>query len=135
MNNKNTLGSICDCTPIEKPEYPLQIWFNEVIQKRIEELSVLDELRILRQNMFVEEAMPKIIRDLKTDPFIGELRDGELLEKIADVDPDILLSFKKDLLEVVKFAHNYKHFDWILPEQCERYVSALDKLEEKINKK
>lgn len=67
---------------IEKLELtsPLDKWFVGLANKQIEELSVLDISTMLRQEIFLDIAMPVTLERLLENPFEGEMYEGQLLE-------------------------------------------------------
>lgn len=71
---------------VEGELYPLQKWYNQLIEKTIYEITIADVLRMIRQNEFIEIAISRAICYYKNNPFAGELYEGELLEKMALFD-------------------------------------------------
>lgn len=59
------------------------------------ELEVSDITRMIRQEEFMDMAILKAIEYLKENPFIGEMYDGELLEKILGINVDGLKNILK----------------------------------------
>ncbi len=64
---------------------PLDTWFSKMILKTEEELSDLDIARMLRQNIYLDIAIPCAWDHVLADPFCGELYDGEVLEMLMKV--------------------------------------------------
>lgn len=92
----------CDYITSDGYLYPLQEWYNKLIDKSINEINTADVLRMLRQNVFIKLAMLKTIEFLKKDIFAGELWDGELLEKISEFDVAFLNNYADDLKSILK---------------------------------
>ena len=84
--------------------YPLQKWYNQLIDKIPSEISVADVLRMIRQKELINLAMSKAINFLQDDVFIGEAYDGEMLEKISEMDSSFLMSYADDLRNIIKNA-------------------------------
>ncbi|HFQ7884631.1 MULTISPECIES: contact-dependent growth inhibition system immunity protein [Enterobacteriaceae] len=63
----------------------LEQWFERVIDIPIEELSVEDLCRAIRQNLFIDQLMPRVLQVLEEDPLAGEYYDGELIAALATV--------------------------------------------------
>lgn len=79
MEDTRKIKEIYDCVAIisEKELYPLQKWYNQLIDKKPSEIIVADVLRMMRQKQFINLAMSKAIKFLQEDVFIGETYDGE----------------------------------------------------------
>ena len=57
----------------------LDEWFNSIMNKEVDELTVADICRMLRQRICSVVAIGKAIELLSEDPFIGELYEGQLM--------------------------------------------------------
>ena len=106
MGDTRKIKEIYDCVAIISDEelYPLQKWYNQLIDKIPSEISVADVLRMLRQKELINLAMSKAINFLQDDVFIGEAYDGEMLEKISEMDSSFLMSYADDLRNIIKNA-------------------------------
>lgn len=106
MEDTRKIKEIYDCVAIisEKELYPLQKWYNQLIDKKPSEIIVADVLRMIRQKQFIDLAMSKAINFLQEDVFTGETYDGEMLEKISEMDSSFLMSYADDLLNIIKNA-------------------------------
>ena len=113
----------------------MQKWYNELIDKSINEINIADVLRMLRQKVFTKLAMLKAIEFLRKNIFVGELYDGELydgelydgelydgelLQKISELDTIFLASYASDLKSILK--------DYI--EKCKLHTWAYEGEEE-----
>ena len=107
MEDKRKIKEIYDCTSIISNEelYPLQKWYNQLIEKRIGEITVADVLRMIRQKEFMNLAISKAIFFLQEDVFVGELYEGELFEKISEIDSSFLVSHVIDLKKIIKIYY------------------------------
>lgn len=76
---------VCDYIQESGELYPLQKWYNQVIDKNVFEISVADVLRMMRQNEFMELAISKAIFFLRDNPFEGEMYEGELINNFSEV--------------------------------------------------
>ena len=85
-----TIGHIYKCKPIKNAQYPLQIWYNNLLKKTEDELTTFDVIRMLRQKKFVDLAVKKTLEFLINNPFVGDCFTGELLEKLIDIDSTIV---------------------------------------------
>lgn len=106
MEDMRKIKEIYDCVAIISDEelYPLQKWYNQLIDKTLSEITVADVLRMIRQKEFINLAMSKAIKFLQDDVFIGETYDGEMLEKISEMDSPFLMSYADDLHNIIKNA-------------------------------
>lgn len=106
MEDTRKIKEIYDCVAIisEKELYPLQKWYNQLIDKKPSEIIVADVLRMIRQKQFINLAMSKAIKFLQEDAFTGEIYDGEMLEKISEMDSSFLMSYADDLHNIIKNA-------------------------------
>lgn len=117
MEDIRKVKEIYDCVPIVSDEelYPLQKWYNQLIDKTIHEITVADVLKMIRQKQFINLAMAKAIEFLKENVFVGELYDGEIFEKISELDSSVLVFYADDLKNIIKSAleksviHNWSY--------------------------
>ncbi len=106
MENARRIKDLYDCVAIISDEelYPLQKWYNQLIDKTIDEIAVKDVLRMIRQKQFINLAMSKAIIFLQENVFIGESYDGELLYKISEMDSSFLMLYAGDLKKITRDA-------------------------------
>ena len=106
MEDMRKIKDIYDCVAIISQEelYPLEKWYNQLIDKTIFEITVEDVIRMIRQKQFISLAMSKAIKFLQNDVFIGEAYDGEMLKKISEMDSSLLISYADDLKNIVQNA-------------------------------
>lgn len=69
-------------------ESALDRWFQQLIQKRVSELTILDISRMLRQNIFLDIAIPMARQWLNNDPNAGEMYEGQLAELLRKTGGD-----------------------------------------------
>ena len=69
MEDTRKIKDIYDCVAIISDEelYPLQKWYNQLIDKTLSEITVADALRMIRQKQFINLAMSKAIKFLQDD--------------------------------------------------------------------
>ena len=129
------IKEIYNCISISSNEelYPLQKWYNQLIEKTIAEITVEDVLRMIRQKEFTNLAVSKAINFLKEDVFVGELYEGELLEKVSEMDSSFLISYADDLKNIIKNALvKSETRDWIYAGEEEEFKDMIDTLSKKI---
>ena len=113
---------------------PLVIWHNEIIEKRPDELSVLDVARCVRQKLFLEVAYEKLLKFLLQDPYAGDLYAGELLEKASEVDKEYIKKHRDEITEIVNLADEFaKAHEWESIDDKLEYISELDNLKGKLS--
>ena len=66
-------------------EWPLEIWFYEMVQKSVEELTLDDLGRMLRQDVFVDIAVPATWKTILAEPFEAEKYEGKLIVALTKV--------------------------------------------------
>lgn len=107
------------------PEYALDNWYNELINKTEDEIDLEDVCRMLSQNVFIDLGIKKAMEILSDDPVAGEFYDGQLLELLSAIDIDKIkdLSQLKVLLEKIK--HSFSNLDWSNEEDQKEYSELL----------
>lgn len=135
MEDTRKIKEIYDCAAIVSDEelYPLQKWYNQLIDKTIYEITVPDVLRMIRQKQWIDLAMSKAINLLKDDVFAGESFDGELLEKVSELDGSFLVSYADDLRNIIKNAlEKCALHEWAYDGEEDELKQSLHLLEKKI---
>lgn len=110
---------------------PLDKWFISLVNKQIEELSVLDISRMLRQEIFPDIAMPVTFERLMENPFEGEMYDGQLLElyiRCLSKYP-VYEEREKYIYLCVIASKNIDLYDWADEYSKQEYKKVLNKLE------
>ena len=135
MEDKRKIKEIYNCISITSNEelYPLQKWYNQLIEKTIAEITVADVLRMVRQKEFTNLAMSKAISFLQEDVFAGESYEGELLEKVSEMDSSFLISYADDLKNIIKNALvKSETRDWTYDGEAEEFKDMIDALSTKV---
>ena len=105
----------------------------KTIEKTIEELDASDVLKMLRQNIFVDLAMKTAMHMLREDVFSGEFYDGEILEKLSEVNSEVLRPFADELKTVVSNAlEACRVHVWGYDGEELEFIDNLSKLSEKL---
>ena len=60
-------------------DYTVDEWFNTIMAKTKDQLTVSDVSRMLRQKICSRVAIKRAIEFLNEDPFIGEMFEGQLM--------------------------------------------------------
>lgn len=110
---------------------PLDKWFISLVNKQIEELSVLDISRMLRQEIFPDIAMPVTFERLMENPFEGEMYDGQLLELyIRCLSKYPVYEEREKYIYLCTIASkNIDLYDWADEYSKQEYKKVLNKLE------
>ena len=135
MEDKRKIKEIYNCISIVSNEelYPMQKWYNQLIEKTIAEITVADVLRMVRQKEFTNLAMSKAISFLQEDVFAGESYEGELLEKVSEMDSSFLISYADDLKNIINNALvKSKTRDWTYDGEEEEFKDMIDTLSKKV---
>ena len=107
---------------------PLELWYNELINKKIEDLSILDINRMLRQDVFMQLAMEKAMELLIKNPMEGELYDGDLLYQVVKAMKKHSASIDKQIAdEFIELADKEKEkYEWEFEEDKTEYEEMLE---------
>lgn len=135
MEDKRKIKEIYNCDYIVSNEelYPLQKWYNKLIDKTINEITIADVLRMMRQKEFLNLAMTKAIEFLEDNVFAGETYDGELLEKISEMNTSFLSSYSDKLQTILKNALDIsKMHKWSYDGEREEFKIMVDSALKKI---
>lgn len=117
----------CDYIQDNGGLYPLQKWYNELIGKKESEISVADVLRMIRQNEFIELAISKAIVFLKHNPFVGELYEGELLEKVSTIENHLIKNYLDDLRSILVQAQNENEtYEWLIEKERDEFQELIN---------
>ena len=102
-------------------------------EKTIAEITVADVLRMVRQKEFTNLAMSKAISFLQEDVFAGESYEGELLEKVSEMDSSFLISYADDLKNIINNALvKSETRDWTYDGEEEEFKDMIDALSTKV---
>ena len=85
---------------IGDPTWPLEVWYAEVRDTKIGELSVGDLARSCRQNLHLEAIVPRCLEKLQA----GELYDGELLTSLKKVSSAYWASHPSERMQFLRLA-------------------------------
>lgn len=125
----------CNKIEITPTALPLEIWYNNLIHKTIDEIELNDVLIMLRQKELMELAIEKALLFLDAEPFCGELYEGELLLSLCEIDEKYLQFYRENLLLVLnKVIVAAENFEWEYCEDQEEICKAATKLINRCNK-
>ena len=105
MHNK-TLREIYeyDLIPDDGLNFPIEEWFNAVMEKTEDKLTVADVSRMLRQKIFSVVAINRAIEMLKEDIFTGEMYEGQLMANLCNAKEKYLCKRYDDIRPILADA-------------------------------
>lgn len=68
-----------------KRESPLDEWFYDMVQKNMDMLTIGDISHMLRQEIYLDIAIPLACQQLLNNPLCGEMYNGQMLELLIRV--------------------------------------------------
>ncbi|MCM1235251.1 MAG: contact-dependent growth inhibition system immunity protein [Ruminococcus flavefaciens] len=97
-----------------KQDSPLDKWFYEMVQKKVNMLTIGDITRMLRQEVYLDIAVPLAEERLLDDPLCGEMYDGEVVDLLTRIlikhpsvkKSDFYMRFEK------KVMYMYETYEW-----------------------
>jgi len=89
-------------------------WYNRLIDKSVDELSVTDVSKMIRQHILREVAINRAIELLLVEPFAGEMLDGGLLDLLLSCGAEFADSKKIEMLipMIMEAEKEMSGFDW-----------------------
>lgn len=90
---------------------PLELWFERVIDIPIEELTVEDLCRAIRQDLCVDQLMPRVLDVLTEDPLAGEYYDGELIAALSTIKGGDLKDHKRIFIQIKQLVSQLEPSD------------------------
>ena len=122
-----------DYIPDEEDTYPLQEWFNAILEKTEDELTIADVCRMLRQRMCSKCAMKRAVDLLREDPFAGEIYEGQLMSTLYGSKEKYLCLFYADILPILENAEvlSLSH-KWANEEEKSEYLKIAEAFKQKI---
>lgn len=136
MQEEKKIKELYGCNYIVSDEklYPLQKWYNRLLDKTVSHIDVSDVSRMMRQKEFIDLAISKAINFLKGNVFSGDMYEGEILEKLLEVDNCNLVIYSNELKRILSSAleESEKH-EWLCKEEKEDFEKVVRKLISKIS--
>ncbi|WP_354626102.1 contact-dependent growth inhibition system immunity protein (plasmid) [Escherichia coli] len=81
---RKLIGNI-NMTKEPEQQSPLELWFERIIDVPLEKLTVEDLCRAIRQNLCIDQLMPRVLEVLTKEPLAGEYYDGELIAALSTI--------------------------------------------------
>ena len=134
MHNK-TLREIYeyDLIPDDGLDYPVEEWFNAVMEKTEDKLTVSDVSRMLRQKIFSVVAINRAIEMLKDDIFTGEMYEGQLMANLCNAKEKYLCKRYDDIRPLLKDAElKALSNNWSVEKDKAEFLKVVEDFIEKI---
>lgn len=96
---RKLIGNI-NITKEPSQQSSLEQWFERVIDVPIEDLTVEDLCRAIRQEVCIDQLMPKVLDVLTEDPLAGEYYDGELIAALSTIKGGDLIEQKSSFIQI-----------------------------------
>ena len=105
---------------------------NSVLNKTPDELNLEDICMLVRQEFFLEIAVPRAVKILESNHSAGDNYDYSLLVNLSNIESS--LSGYKDIISnlVNTLEKDYKKIKFELESDEQDYLSSIEKLKEKI---
>lgn len=103
----------------------LDEWFTSILDKPINELSISDISRSIRQDVFLEYVLPRAEFFLKDDPFAGDY-DGQLLYDISMLTKEQALPVLNILERISVYLNQLDRCN--LDSQLIEYIGKISKI-------
>jgi len=105
----------------------LTTWYNSVLDKTIDELSVADVSRMLRQNLLRDVAIKRAVDLFLVDPYDGEMQDGDLLSLLVSYGAEVAADGRAQILlaTIDKLEPEVANFDWMSESSRMRFEDNL----------
>lgn len=108
-------------------------WFNTIMEKTKDQLSVSDVSRMLRQKICSRVAIKRAIEMLSEDPFIGEMFEGQLMFNLFFGKEKYLKLFYSQMGPVLERAGLMaKGHQWTSDDAKNEYMDIIAKFAQKI---
>jgi hypothetical protein len=118
----------------------LTSWYNEVIDKTYDLLSVEDVSKLIRQDIIKKIALEKAIELFDENPYAGDYYDGALLKTLATIELKYLANLDEKYLVILtnkidELKQGKTNFKWLSLEDETKYLENIKLLEKKLSKR
>lgn len=96
---RKLIGNI-NVTKEPDQQSPLELWFERIIDVPIEELTVEDLCRAIRQKLCIDQLIPRVLEVLTEEPLAGEYYDGELITALSTIKAEDLRGQKNTFTQI-----------------------------------
>ena len=114
-------------------DYTVDEWFNTIMEKTKDQLSLADVSRMLRQKICSRVAIKRAIEMLSDDPFVGEMFEGQLMFNLYAGKEKYLRLFYTQMEPVLEKAGIMaKAHHWASEDEKNEYIDIVAKFAQKI---
>lgn len=96
---RKLIGNI-NVTKEPDQQSPLELWLERIIDVPIEELTVEDLCRAIRQKLCIDQLMPRVLEVLTEEPLAGEYYEGELITALSTIKAEDLRGQKNTFTQI-----------------------------------
>ncbi len=107
---RKLIGNI-NVTKEPDQQSPLELWFERIIDVPIEELTVEDLCRAIRQKLCIDQLMPRVLEVLTEEPLAGEYYDGELIAALSTIKAEDLRGQKNTFIQIRQLVNQLSSSD------------------------
>lgn len=126
-----TLKEIYNYDFIENAETSLLKDINSLLNKTIDELDVHDVCVLIRQEMFLDIAIPKAINIVKDNHAAGDYYDYCLLVNLANLESP-LSNYKEQFESLIQILEkDFNSINFELDSDKEDYLESIKRIKEK----
>lgn len=130
----NDLFCIADIP--ETDRFPMNEWYNQLINKNYHQLDLFDVTRMVIQKIYLELAIKKSISFINENPFCGQRYEGELLELLSRLDKSYLNSYKDTIIQILsKALAENKTYDWLSEDERIEFGNTVNLFKQKLQAK
>ena len=109
---RKLIGNI-NMTKEPEQQSPLELWFERIIDVPLEKLTVEDLCRAIRQNLCIDQLMPRVLEVLTKEPLAGEYYDGELIAALSTIKGEDLKDQKSTFTQIRQLINQLEPSDII----------------------
>lgn len=121
---------------LKADRFPMNEWYNELINKNYHQLDLVDVTRMLIQKIYLELAVKKSISLISENPFCGQRYEGELLELLSRLDKSYLNIYKDTIIQILSNAlDENKTYDWLREEERIEFEDIVNLFKQKLQAK
>jgi hypothetical protein len=96
---RKLIGNI-NVTKEPDQQSPLELWLERIIDVPIEELTLEDICRAIRQKLCIDQLMPRGLEVLTEEPLAGEYYEGELITALSTIKAEDLRGQKNTFTQI-----------------------------------
>ena len=129
---EKTLKDIYNYDFIDNPETSLLKDINHILNKKPSELDIHDICVLIRQEMFLDIAVPKAIEIIKENPSAGDYYNYCLLVNLSKISVS-LSTYKESLIKMIEILdRNLSIIEFEVDSEKEDYLESIENLKKKI---